>query len=216
MDAPPSPHSVVPPLWPRLLGRSVRRSEDPPLLTGRGRYTADLALPGMLHFAVVRSPVADARVAVDVEEARRAPGVRLVWTAKDVRAALRRARVGARHRGAGGVQPLLADGVVRHVGEAVAVVAADDAYAAEDAAALVGLELDSLPAVLDPERALAGGPLANETLESNLVYDRRRVFGDPDRALSRGRRSRRRRRATRTSRSGRSGSAPPPDRSSAA
>ena len=134
------------------IGRSVRRIEDPPLLTGRGRFAADIVLPGMVHMRVVRSPVACARIlAVDMTEARAAEGVLAVWDAAELLGVppIEYRQVSlpelAPYR-----QPVLASGFVRYVGEPVAVVVATDPYLAEDAADLVWVDLEDLPVALDP------------------------------------------------------------------
>ena len=139
----------------RFVGQSVKRREDPRLLTGHGAYVDDVAFPGLLHAAFVRSDMARARiVSVDVTEARALPGVVAVLTAADL------------NPGAGSLQPtlLLHDAAnaplrplagtdVRFVGDPVAIVVAENRYVAEDACDLVRLELDPLPAVVDFETA---------------------------------------------------------------
>ena len=163
------------------MGMRVERGEDPRLLTGRGRYVSDLAATGALHVAFARSPLAHARIGViDTEVAQASPGVHAVWTAADVAQHCAGLQSGFDVEGLEGtVQPLLADGTARYVGEAVALAAAETAHQAEDAAALVDIEYEPLPAVGDLDAALAGPPLANDTLQANLVYDRLRTFGDP-------------------------------------
>jgi aerobic carbon-monoxide dehydrogenase large subunit len=138
-----------PPLG-RVLGRSVLRLEDRPLLTGRGQFVGDIAFPHQLHMRVVRSPYAHAALrAIDIAAAVAAPGVIAVWTGADIAdlppidfrdpaaEALRPYR-----------QPLLAQQWLRYVGEPVAVVFATDAYLAEDAADLVTIDADELAPVL--------------------------------------------------------------------
>jgi carbon-monoxide dehydrogenase large subunit len=141
----------------RFVGQSVKRREDPRLLTGHGAYVDDVVVPGMLHAAFVRSHMARARiVSIDVEAARALPGVVAVLTAADL------------NPGAGTMQPTmllndpanaplrpLADTDVRFVGDAVALVVAENRYVAEDACDLVDLDLDPLPAVVDFETAAA-------------------------------------------------------------
>jgi aerobic carbon-monoxide dehydrogenase large subunit len=165
-----------------FVGRSIPRREDRRLLTGRGQFIADLALPGMLHAVFVRSPIAHARIrAVDLSRAASAPGVvyalsgielaRLLPPVPDTQLALPRKWTAlVQHKFINPQQPLLAHDKVRHVGEAVAVIVADSRYAAEDAAQLVGLDLDSLPAVVDPEAALrADAPIVHERFATNLI-----------------------------------------------
>jgi len=137
-----------------FVGRSVTRLEDAPMLTGRGRYAADVSFPRELHMRVVRSSHAHARiVAIDAGAARELPGCVAVWTSEDVAEIppidFRSTRVQGLepHR-----QPVLARDRVRYVGEPVAVVFAEDPYLAEDAADLVTMEVEELPVVLSADR----------------------------------------------------------------
>lgn len=164
-----------------VLGHAVSRREDPALLRGEARFVADLPVEDGLVAHFVRSTAASARLlGIDVEEARRAPGVIGVWTGADLalpgmdefafppdepRPHLRR--------------PCLAVERVRFVGEAVAVVVAESQPAAVDAAELVVVDMDELPVVVDPvEAAGEGSPLLFPEHGSNVVID---VPGnDPD------------------------------------
>ena len=149
-----------------FVGRSIPRREDHRLLTGRGQFIADLELPDMLHAVFVRSPVAHARIrSVDLSRAAAAPGVayvlsgaelaRLLPPVPDTQLSLpSKWTTQVQHKFINPQQPLLAHDKVRHVGEAVAVIVAESRYIAEDAAQLVSLDLDPLPAVVDPEAAL--------------------------------------------------------------
>jgi len=165
-----------------FVGRSLPRREDRRLLTGRGQFVADLDLPHMLHAAFVRSPLAHARIrSVDLSRAGAAPGVALVMSGADLARLLppvpdtqvslpRKWMNQIRHNFINPQQPLLAHDKVRHVGEAVAVVLAESRNAAEDAALLVSLDLEPLPAVVDPEAALAlGAPIIHDRFASNLI-----------------------------------------------
>ena len=143
-----------------VTGMRVPRKEDPRLLRGRGAFADGFHARGELWARIVRSPVAHGTVrAVDVQAARRAGGVAAVVTAADlppglaipVRLALRGLPL------TDFLQPVLAAGVVRYVGEPLAVVVARDAYAAEDAAELVDLDIEPLPAVLDAAAAAGDG-----------------------------------------------------------
>ncbi|HEY0910427.1 MAG TPA: xanthine dehydrogenase family protein molybdopterin-binding subunit, partial [Bradyrhizobium sp.] len=137
------------------IGRSVRRLEDPPLLRGEGRFAADLQMPGQIHMRVVRSPVAFGRIeGIEIADALDAPGVLAVWTGSDVADIppidFRQMRV----PGLGAYrQPILAQGMVRYVGEPMAVVFCDDPYRAEDAAELVFADIAELPPCLDATAA---------------------------------------------------------------
>jgi carbon-monoxide dehydrogenase large subunit len=138
-----------------FVGRSVPRLEDPPLVTGRGTFAADIAFPHMLHMRLVRSAHAHGRiVSIETQAAQAMPGVLAIWTGRDVREIppidfrLTRVEELAPYR-----QPILARQRVRYVGEPVAAVFATDAYLAEDAAEAVAVEVAQLPAILD-----AGAP----------------------------------------------------------
>jgi CO/xanthine dehydrogenase Mo-binding subunit len=135
------------------IGRPVRRLEDPPLLTGKANFVADLVFPGEVSMRVVRSQVASGRVVgVELDEARQLPGVVAVWTAADLDVP----PIGFRMTDVGGLesyrQPVLASEYVRYVGEPTAVVFAENAYLAEDAADLVWIEIEELEPTLDPTR----------------------------------------------------------------
>jgi carbon-monoxide dehydrogenase large subunit len=170
-----------------VLGTSVPRKEDARLLTGRGRFVGDLRLPGMLHVAFVRSPIAHGRIrGVDVTGARCAPGVVAVVTGDDPEVA--RHLIRARSMLSSYVetaQPLLARERVRFNGEAVVAVVADDRYHAEDAADLVGLDVDPLPVVVDPVSACASGcpAVVHDEAPDNVLVRRRFDAGDVDSAL---------------------------------
>jgi carbon-monoxide dehydrogenase large subunit len=140
------------------IGASLKRKEDRRLLTGGGRYLDDLAVPDMLHAVIVRSPHAHARVAtIESAAAARMPGVVAVLTASElpqctgavVPVLVPSAAMRNYHH------PALASREVRHLGEAVAVVVADDPYRAADAGAAVRVDYEALPAAPTVARALA-------------------------------------------------------------
>ncbi|MEP4888044.1 MAG: xanthine dehydrogenase family protein molybdopterin-binding subunit, partial [Alphaproteobacteria bacterium] len=144
-----------------MIGESVLRLEDGPLLTGTGRFAGDQNFDGQLHMRVVRSPVAHGRIrAIDTDAAVAAPGVFAVWTGADV------ADVPPINLRPGSAmqdlekcrQHVLAQRFVRYVGEPMAVVFADDAYRAEDAAELIWADIEALPPVvelMDPPAAFS-------------------------------------------------------------
>jgi aerobic carbon-monoxide dehydrogenase large subunit len=137
---------------PPLIGAPVLRKEDPPLLTGRGRYVDDIRLPGMVSMVYVRSPEAHARITgIDAEAARSMPGVLGVWTAADLPGLPFVRSVPSMER------PCLATDAVRFVGEPVAVVVAADRAAAMDAAELVVVDYDPLPVLTTIDDAMAPG-----------------------------------------------------------
>src|SRR3954470_11097276 len=141
-------------------GKSRTRKEDARLITGRTRWTDNIALPGMLHLALVRSPVAHARITgIDTDEARALPGVLAVYTAADLgltEASLPNAWPITPDQKAPQAPPLAVD-TVHFAGEGVAVVLARDPATARDATELVVVDYDDLPPVLDMEEALAEG-----------------------------------------------------------
>lgn len=180
-----------------FVGQSVLRREDDRLLCGGGQYIADLQLPRMLHAVFVRSPVAHARIrSVDKSRAQQAPGVVLVLDGGELQAALPPVRdnqlplpgkwkAAIEHRILNPRQPLLAVDKVRHVGEALAVVVAESPAEAEDAAELVAVEYEDLPAVVDPEAALKpGSALVHERLQTNEIGWFAVRKGDAARALA--------------------------------
>ncbi|WP_202400342.1 molybdopterin cofactor-binding domain-containing protein [Rhodococcus rhodochrous] len=153
------------------LGRARRRKEDEHLITGRTRWTDNIVLPGMLHAAILRSPVAHARITgLDVSEARGKPGVVAVYTGADL----------AEEQGSLPCAwpitedmktpnaPALAVDTVRFAGEAVAVVVARSAYEAHDALDAIDVDYEDLPVVLDLESAAQDGDLVHPDLGTNV------------------------------------------------
>lgn len=168
------------------IGKPLRRREDPKFLRGQATYVDDLVLPGMVHLVVVRSPHAHARIRGIAEDAaRRHSGVLAVLTAADLAGRVRpvppAALEGARVAPIG--HPILAQDKVRYVGEPVAAVVADSVIGAMDAAELVEVDYEPLPAVVDPRQALAGVVLLHETLGENVVLRWDRASGDVDGAF---------------------------------
>ncbi|HET9035215.1 MAG TPA: molybdopterin cofactor-binding domain-containing protein [Myxococcaceae bacterium] len=158
----------------RLFGKSVRRREDPRFITGRGTFTDDVKLPGTHHAAFVRSSLAHGRIVnIDASRAMAHSGVRAVFTGKDL--------------ADGGVNPIpvgwllpglktpdfraIAVDRVRHVGEAVAVVVAESAAVARDAAELVQVDYEELPVVVDAVAALKpGAPQVHASAPDNRSF----------------------------------------------
>jgi aerobic carbon-monoxide dehydrogenase large subunit len=152
-----------------ILGHPVRRSEDPDLLVGAARFVEDVSSEGALHAVFVRSPFAHARVAgVESAAARDAPGVAGVFVGGDLGLApLMVGTVAPTF-----ARPVLASEVVRFVGESVAVVLAESRAVAFDAAELVEVDYDPLPAVIDPVAAAQGtAPLLFPGHGSNVAID---------------------------------------------
>jgi carbon-monoxide dehydrogenase large subunit len=181
----------------KLMGAEVKRKEDPRLITGTSTYVTDVALPGMLWVAFVRSPHAHARIGkIDPRAALEVPGVRMVVTGEDIRklaGALPPASVsaeGGASAGAPGRQHwALSTGVVRHVGEAVAAVVAESDYAAHDGVDAVQVDWQPLPAVTDVFAAMAeGAPQLHADAPRNVEHENQIKKGDPDAVFARARR----------------------------
>ena len=166
----------------RYIGHSTPRLEDRPLLTGRGRFAADISFAGQLHMRVVRSPVARGRLlAVDAAPARALAGVAAVWTHAEVAdvppITFRMMRVDDLEPFR---QPILARDHVRYVGEPVAVLFAADPYLAEDAEELVAVEIDPLEPYLDARRE-PGEFAPGRGAEATVI---RKQYGEVDRAFA--------------------------------
>ncbi|MBI3457390.1 MAG: molybdopterin-dependent oxidoreductase [Candidatus Rokubacteria bacterium] len=158
----------------KLFGSSIKRREDPRLITGKGLFTDDVKLPGQTYAVFVRSPHAHARIRrVDVSRAKQVPGVVAAFTGKDL--------------ADGGVNPLpcgwllpdikipeyraIATSKVHFVGHAVAVVIGETPYAAKDGADAVTADYETLPAVTDGEKAVAkGAPQLHENAPNNVAF----------------------------------------------
>jgi carbon-monoxide dehydrogenase large subunit len=169
----------------RYTGTSVKRAEDPRILTGSGRYVDDIKLPGMLHAAFVRSPLAHGRVlAVDASAARALPGVIAVLTGADLDTmTVRGPDALLAFIGLGATAPdysLLATDKVRFVGDPVAVVVAESRYLAEDGCELVEVDYEDLPVVASAATALdPGSTPVFAGLGSNIIGPHQRSeFGD--------------------------------------
>src|SRR5262245_42857310 len=173
-----------------LMGRSVPRLEDSRLLRGAGRFVDDVDLPGLLHATFVRSPIAHGRIRrLDAAMARTLPGVQAVLTHAELRPALARDRIplalplpAIRFH----VDPYaLAPDEVCYVGEPIALIVAESRRIAEDAATLVALELEALPAVVDPRAGLErGAPRARLDCPDNLVAHWVVQYGDVEAAFA--------------------------------
>jgi CO/xanthine dehydrogenase Mo-binding subunit len=160
------------------IGRSLPRLEDRPLITGQGRFAADISFPNQLHMRVVRSPVAHGRLrGIDASAALALPGVHAVWTFADVAYI---PPIGFRLTGLTELEPyqqhVLAHEMMRYVGEPVAVVFASGPYLAEDAADLVMLDIEPLAPVLDA----AADPGAFDDAHSTEATVLEKSVGDVD------------------------------------
>ena len=163
-----------------MIGSPVLRTEDRPLLTGAGQYLDDIGLPGSLHTRFFRSPSAHAVIErLDLEAARSSPGVRAAFSHADLNLGPMRAPI--EHPDAIlPSRPLLANEVVRFVGEPVVMVVADSAYAAEDALDAVEMELSPREAMSDPIRAIEADAPPLHEWDSNELYDSVVDVGDVD------------------------------------
>jgi carbon-monoxide dehydrogenase large subunit len=173
-----------------LIGRRITRVEDEPLLRGRGRFVDDLDIPGVLHVAFLRSPVAHGRLkGIDAEAAKALPGVTAVLSFVELRPLLASDRIPqALPSGAirFHVDPfVLARDEVTYVGEPVAMAVAESRRVAEDALALIQLDIEELPAVTDPVAGLApDSPKARLDVADNLVARQCIDYGDIDGAFA--------------------------------
>jgi carbon-monoxide dehydrogenase large subunit len=173
----------------KVFGSGIRRREDPRLITGTAAYTDDLALPGMVHAAILRSPHAHARITrVDTSRARNAPGVVAVYTGADSASALKPMPCAWLLPNADlkvATYPQLATDTVRYVGDAVAVVVADDRYRAQDALELIDVEYQPLRAVVDPQKAATeGAPQLHADIAGNQAFHWTVSGGEVDQAFA--------------------------------
>ena len=157
-----------------FVGKRRVRREDPPLLTGESKFTADLAAPGALHLAIVRSPFAHARITnIDVEAAKAMPGVVHVFTGADLEGLWANPMPCAWPVTEDMKNPPhhpLAIGTANHVGDGVAAVIARSEAEARDALDAVDVDYEPLPAVVDLEHALADDVLVHENLGTNTSF----------------------------------------------
>ncbi len=175
----------------KIFGSSVKRREDPRLITGKGYYTDDMNLPGQTYMAVLRSPYGHARIrSINTEKAKSLPGVVAVFTGQDL--------------ADGGIGPLpqawplevgmvngqkmtipewrvLAIDRVRFTGDGVAAVIAEDPYIAKDALDLIDVDYEPLPAVTNQAKAMEpGAPQLHDNVPNNIAFHWRLVNGDVD------------------------------------
>jgi aerobic carbon-monoxide dehydrogenase large subunit len=170
------------------VGAALSPRETRRLCLGRGSYIEDLSVPGLLHAAFVRSPHAHARLAgLDVDAARRAPGIAAVLTGAELARMTSPLRIAPAIEGLLPMEmPALPADKVRFVGDPVACVIGDDRYRVEDACGLVGVEYEPLAPVIDPERAADSGlPRVDDTIPANRPYRGVFAHGDVEAALGR-------------------------------
>src|SRR3954467_7848795 len=168
----------------RYFGQAVPRVEDPRLLTGKGRYVDDINLPGMLHAAFVRSSYAHANIlGIDRLAATALPGVRGIFTLADFGESYAQKRMPLTFPSPlfkrSVTQYPLAKDEVCYVGEAIAIVVAESRHVAEDAAALVAVDYEPLPAISDCRDAVkAGATLAHADAPDNRAAAYKTAYGD--------------------------------------
>src|ERR671925_395557 len=169
-----------------LIGASIRRVEDAPLIAGKGCYTEDIELPGMLHLAFLRSPYPHAKiVSIDTSAAQALPGVVAVVTGDDLSERLHVPVIPLVPGMKISPHPLLARGAVHAAGAPVAAVVAHSGALAQDAVNAIAVEYAALPAVVNAEKALEpGAPLAREELDSNICYIATKKGGDVEKAFA--------------------------------
>jgi carbon-monoxide dehydrogenase large subunit len=173
----------------RMFGASIKRREDPRMITGKGMYTDDVRLPGMAFMSVLRSPYAHATItSIDTSRAKALPGVFAVFTGKDLEGKL------------GGIPcawlipdsdlktpayKVLATDKVRFTGDGVAAVVASSPYVARDAANLIDVKYEALPVVTNQEAALApGAPQLHDEAPGNQAFHWKFAAGDVDAAMT--------------------------------
>ncbi len=169
-------------------GQSIKRFEDHRLLTGQSSYVDDMKLPGMLHALIIRSPHGHARIrGIDASAATALPGVVAVITAQDIEglAQLPTRESSDADEMRSPRHPALAVDKACYAGQPVAIVLAEDIYTAGDAAELVSVDYEILPAVIDPLEAASGNaPVIHEHLGSNIVLRTVNAGGDLDGAFA--------------------------------
>ena len=157
------------PVLPKLVGTRVKRREDPRLIQGKATYVDDIKLPGMHHMAFKRSDVAHGIIRnIDVSAAAAMPGVKLVMTGAELKEILGPMPIGTPFPSPD--HYAVAVDRVRYVGEPVALVVATDRYVAQDALDAIEVDIEELPAVVDPEKAMSGQPtVIHEAFDNNLA-----------------------------------------------
>ena len=174
----------------KTFGQPTPRLEDRDLICGKGRFVADISLPGMLNASFVRSPHAHAKIAaIDATDAQKLPGVVAVFTASEIKSAVTTDRLVValpdRTYKQQRDRPILAADETVYVGEAIAMVVAADPYVAEDAAGMVHIEFDLLEAVSDCRAALAdNAPPVHSNGPDNLIAAFATSYGSVDAAFA--------------------------------
>jgi carbon-monoxide dehydrogenase large subunit len=159
----------------KMVGRALKRREDPQLITGKGNFLDDIKLHGMTHAAVLRSPYAHAKInSIDISKAAAHPGVVAVFTGEDMMDLnpLPCAWQAGRVTNNANTPRALAVGKVNFAGDAVALVVAEDRYTARDALDLIEVEYEPLPVTVDAKKATeSGAPQIHENAPNNIVFE---------------------------------------------
>ena len=178
-------------VYMRMMGARVRRKEDPRLITGSSTYVDDIRPQDLGHVAILRSIYGHAKINhIDTSAARAHPGVIAVYTGAEFKGFTGPMPHGGGEGGGGpkgmaGIEtwPLAID-VVRHVGQAIAVIVAEDRYIARDALDLIAVDYEPLPIVVDMEAALEpGAPQLYAEVPGNVAFTWNKVEGEPDKAF---------------------------------
>ncbi len=172
----------------RLFGSGIRRREDPRLITGRASYTDDIKLPGMVHAAILRSPYAHANItSIDTSAAACQPGVIAVYTGADTEGNLNPIPCAWLIPDSNLVtpdHPAIAKDKVRYVGDAVAVVVAENRYQAEDALEHIDVDYEPLDATINPKAStMDGAPQVHDDAPNNIAFKWTVAGGEIDEAF---------------------------------
>ena len=167
------------------IGKRVKRKEDPRFLTGTGTFTDDIQIPGMLYAVLVRSPYAHARIKkIDLSKALEVPGVVCALTGEEVAECTSPVPNNLREPYSEIEDYCLAVGKARYAGEAIAAIAVENKYLAEDILELVQVDYEALDPVVNPEKAMESeSALVHENVPSNVVWQGKYDYGDVDGAF---------------------------------
>ena len=172
----------------RMFGSGIRRREDPRLITGRASYTDDIKLPGTVHAAILRSPYAHANItSIDTSAAVCQPGVIAVYTGGDIEGHLNPIPCAWHIPDSNLIMPdhpAIAKDKVRYVGDAVAVVVAENRYQAEDALEHIDVDYEPLDATINPKAStMDGAPQVHDDVPNNIAFKWTVAGGEVDEAF---------------------------------
>lgn len=172
----------------RMFGSGIRRREDPRLITGRASYTDDISLPGMVYAAILRSPYAHANItSIDTSAAACQPGVIAVYTGADIEGHLNPIPCAWHIPDSNLIMPdhpAIAKDKVRYVGDAVAVVVAENRYQAEDALEHIDVDYEPLDATINPKAStMDGAPQVHDDVPNNIAFKWTVAGGEIDEAF---------------------------------